>query len=131
MSISNMLRPSSTLGSKIRRTGDTLRNTASAEINDYQRRFSKVEKFYDLLFKDLIVEKSDSREASLTARKLFGKDIVSLVAIDGTEYSRPLFDMIIFYAGAYSCEGKIDFTNDGLARVKYKDRFMEQGGDVS
>jgi len=125
------LRERSALGSKIRRTGDTLRNTACAEINDYQQRFSKVGKFYELLFKDLIVEKFDLGEACQTARKLFGKDIASLVAIDGTEYSKPLFDMIIFYAGAYSCEGKIDFTGDCIARVKYKDRFMEKGEDVS
>jgi hypothetical protein len=57
---------------------------------------------------DLIVEKCDSQEACQTARKFFGKDIAKLVAIDGTEYSRPLFDIIIFYAGAYSCEGEIE-----------------------
>jgi len=42
-----------------------------------------------------------------------------------------LFDIIIFYAGAYSCEGEIDFSGDGLAQVKYKDRFMEKGEDIS
>jgi hypothetical protein len=118
---------SSALGSKIRRTGDTLRNTATSEIKDYQQRFSNVANFYELLFKDLIVEKCDSGEACQTARNFFGKDIAKLVAIDGTEYSRPLFDIIIFYAGAYSCEGEIDFSGNELPQVKYKDRFMEKG----
>jgi len=83
------------------------------------------------IFKELIVERCDSKEASQTAREFFGKDIVNLVAVDDTEYSRPLFDMIIFYAGAYSCEGRLDFSVDGIARVKYKDRFMEKGEDAS
>ena len=39
------------------------------------------------------------------ARKLFGKDKVNVVAIDGTEYSKQLFDMVVFFAGSYSCEG--------------------------
>jgi hypothetical protein len=80
------LTASSALGSKIRRTGDTLRNTATSEVKDYQQRFSNVANFYDLLFKDLIVEKCDSREACQTARKFFGKDIAKLVAIDGTDH---------------------------------------------
>jgi hypothetical protein len=41
--------------------------------------------------------------------KFFGKDNVNFVTIDGTEYSKPMFDMVIFYAGAYSCEGNITF----------------------
>jgi hypothetical protein len=31
------------------------------------------------------------------------------VAIDGTEYAKQFFDMVIFYAGAYRCSGRIDF----------------------
>lgn len=73
-----------------------------------------------------LVEKCDSREACQTARKFFGKDIAKLVAIDGTEYSRPLFDIIIFYAGAYSCEGEIDFSGDGLAQAKYKNSWRKE-----
>lgn len=98
-----------------------MRNTATAEIKDYQQRYSNVANFYELLFKDLIVEKCDSGEACQTTRNFFDKDIAKLVAIDGTEYSRPLFDIIIFYAGAYSCEGQIDFSGNGLPQVKYKD----------
>jgi hypothetical protein len=47
----------SLLGSKIGRMGDILRNTASTQIDDYQQRFCAVSEFYDLLFKDLIVDK--------------------------------------------------------------------------
>src|SRR5690348_270796 len=104
--------PSSTLGLKIGRMGDILRETASTQIDDYQQRFSSVSEFYDLLFKDLIVDRCNKKAAYETAKKFFGKDTANFVAIDGTEYSKLMFDMIIFYAGAYSCEGTIDFSSN-------------------
>lgn len=78
---------SSLLGSKIAGTGDILRATTS-QIEDYQQRFSKVSKLYDLLFSDLILERCDADAAHMTAKKLFGKDVAKFVAIDGTEYSK-------------------------------------------
>ena len=51
--------------------------------------------------------KFDTSQACRTAHKFFGKNNVNFVAIDGTEYSKPMFDMVIFYAGAYSCEGSM------------------------
>ena len=118
------------LGKKIGRAGDILRRTTLSRIADYEERFSKVSPWYDSLLKDLMVDSYDIIEACQTARKLFGKDKVNFVAIDGTEYSKQLFDMVVFFAGSYSCEGSIDFSDNGL-RVSYKDRFMDQGRDVS
>ena len=63
-------------------------------------------------------------------QKVIWQDKVNFVAIDGTEYSKQLFDMVVVFAGSYSCEGSIDFSDNGL-RVSYKDRFMDQGRDVS
>ena len=60
------------------------------------------------------------------SKKILWKDNAKLVAIDGTEYSRPLFDIILFYAGAYSCEAEIDFSGDRLAQVKYKDSWRKE-----
>jgi len=127
---------SSLLGSKIGRMGDILRNTASTQIDDYQQRFSAVSGFYDLLFKDLIVDKCNKKAAYETAKKFFGKDTANFVAIDGTEYSKLMFDMIIFYTGAYSCEGTIDFTsssssNENNPQVKFQHRFLDRGKDIS
>ena len=121
---------SSSLGKKINRAGDILTKTAISRINDYEERFSKVSKWYDSLLKDLIVDRHDKFEAYQAAKKLFNKDKVKFVAIDGTEYSKQLFDMIVFFAGAYSSEGFIDFSENRV-KVNYKDRFMDQGMDVS
>ena len=78
------------------------------------------------------MDKYDTSESCRTARKFFGKDSINFVGIDGTEYSRPLFDMIIFYAGAYSCEGTINFSEEReKIEVKYQNRFMDWGKDIS
>ena len=102
------------------------------QVDDDQHKFSRVSRLYDSLFKNLIVNKYDTSESCKTARKFFGKDTINFVGIDGTEYSRPLFDMIIFYAGAYSCEGTINFSEEKeKLEVKYQNRFMDQGKDIS
>jgi hypothetical protein len=103
----------SRLGHNIERLGNILRNTASSQIEDYQHRFSYMAALYDIVFKDLIIDKFDTQQACITAHKFFGKNNVNFVAIDGTEYSKPMFDMVIFYAGAYSCEGNIAFSQEG------------------
>jgi hypothetical protein len=123
---------SSLLGSKIGRSGDILRESAFLQVDDYQHKFSRVSGLYDSLFKNLIVDKFDIGESIKTARRFFGKNTISFVGIDGTEYSKPLFDMIIFYAGAYSCEGTIHFSEEREnLEVRYQNRFMDQGKDIS
>jgi hypothetical protein len=107
--VDNHLSNISKLGHNIDRLGSMLRNNASSQIKDYQHRFSSVADLYDTVFKDLIVDKYDTEQACITAHKFFGKDTVNFVAIDGTEHSKSMFDMVIFYAGAYSCEGNITF----------------------
>ncbi|MDQ3902537.1 MAG: hypothetical protein M3247_02615, partial [Thermoproteota archaeon] len=100
--------------------------------------FSSMAGLYDTVFKDLIVDRYDTQQACITAHKFFGKDTVNFVAIDGTEYSKPMFDMVIFYAGAYSCEGNITFSKieqkgeEGeKIRITYNDKFIGQESDIS
>jgi hypothetical protein len=122
----------SRLGHNIERLGNILRNTASSQIDDYQRRFSSMAALYDTVFKDLILDKFDTQQACITAHKFFGKSNVNFVAIDGTEYSKPMFDMVIFYAGAYSCEGNITFPQEGgKIDILYNDKFIGHTRDIS
>jgi hypothetical protein len=39
------------------------------------------------------------------------------VAIDGTEYSKPMFDRVVFFVGAYSCEGNITFLEEQEEKI--------------
>ena len=54
--------------------------------------------FYDTVFKDLIIDKFDTRQAYVTSNKWFEKSSVNFVALDGTEYSKLMFDMVILYS---------------------------------
>jgi len=39
-------------------------------------------------------------------------NIVRFAGIDGTMYSKPLFDLIIFFGGAYAAIGTIEFRRE-------------------
>ncbi len=123
----------SLLGSRISKTGNMLRKTALDQIDDYQLKFSKVTDLYNYLFKDLIVDKYDFTNAYYTAKNFFGKDNLHFVAVDGSEYSKPLFDLVIFYAGAYSCDGSIEFSEQykGKLKINYQNRFIDHSLDIS
>jgi hypothetical protein len=124
------LEKSFSLRTKIDRAGDILRRTTFSRINDYKERFSRISNWYDSFLVNLMVDNFDTFEAHKTAKMLFRNSKANFVAIDGTEYSTQLFDMIVFYAGEYSCEGSLDFSDNGI-RASYKERFMDQGKDVS
>ena len=59
----------------------------------------------------LIREGYNKEIAYRTALNLFGKDITSFLAIDGTESQDQQLDMMIFYAGAFGYIGKLHFND--------------------
>lgn len=95
---------SSYLGTKLARMGSVLRKTATSRINEYQKRLDDANRLYEPLFRDLVVDMISKEQACKTAVDFFGRESIKFVAIDGTEYSRPLYDIIVFFAGAYSAE---------------------------
>ncbi len=46
-------------------------------------------------------------------------------------YSRPLFDMVIFFGGAYASTGSVTFTTDSEPRIEYDSKTLQQGMGVS
>ena len=66
---------------------------------DYERRFASLAHLYDNLLADFIVNSQDNTKARKTAEEFFGTGTVRFAAVDGTMYSRPLFDMVIFLVG--------------------------------
>ena len=50
--------------------------------------------------------------------KLFGSERVKFAAVDGTEYARNMFDLIIFFGGAYVSFGSITFHKDAKPSVE-------------
>jgi hypothetical protein len=80
----------------------------------------------------LLRDRYDKQKACRTAHKFFGKGNANFVAIDGTEYSKPMSDMVVFFAGAYSCEGNITFLEEQEEKitVTYNDKFISRVSEI-
>ena len=87
------------LSDTMRRTCDTLRQGAFKQVMDYEQKFLTMKNIYDEFLVDLIRTSFDSKTAFETAKEFFGDVSVRFAGIDGTMYSRPVFDMVIFFGG--------------------------------
>lgn len=120
-----------TLSNTVKRTCDTLRQGASRQVTDYEQRFSALKNLYDDLLKNLIVTEFNQKEAWATAEEFFGENTVRFAAVDGTMYSRPLFDMVIFFGGAYASTGTVTFSENASPKVKYDSKTLQQNMGIS
>jgi hypothetical protein len=121
----------SSLSSTIKRTSDMLRQGASKQVTDYEQRFSSLQNLYGGLLSNLIKMDFDCKQVSKTARDFFGANSVRFAGVDGTMYSRPLFDLVIFFGGAYASTGTVTFTENGKPTVEYDERTVQQGAGIS
>jgi hypothetical protein len=121
----------SSLSDTVKRTCDALKKGATKQITDYEQRFSALKNLYDDLLSNLIKQGFNTKEALETATDFFGSTTVRLAGIDGTLYSRPLFDMVIFFGGAYATTGTITFSENTAPRVKYDAKTMQQNMGIS
>ena len=119
------------MGDSLRRSSDVLRNGASAQVLDYEQRFSSLRSLHDSLLSNLIRTEFSHREAYDTAESFFGKTGVRFAGVDGTMYSRPLFDLIAFFGGAYASTGTVTFVEDGRPVVEYDERTLKQAAGIS
>jgi len=121
----------SSLSDAIKRTSEVLRLGASSQVLDYEQRFSSLRNLYDDLLSNLIRMDFDQKEAYETAKEFFGTSSVRFAGIDGTMYSRPLFDMVIFFGGAYASTGTVTFAEKDKPTVKYDERTLQQSAGIS
>jgi len=121
----------SSLTRKIRRTSDLLKLGASIQISDYEQRFRSIKGLYARLFQNLIRSEFSQEKAYETATNFFGSNKVRFTGIDGTMYSKPLFDLIIFFGGAYAATGTIEFKREGKPVVQYDNRFLNESIGIS
>ena len=121
----------SSLSNAVKRTCDVLKHGASMQVLDYEKRFSSIEHLYDGLLSNLVKMDFNPREACETAKQFFGAESVRFAGVDGTMYSRPLFDMVIFFGGAYASTGTITFLENAVPSVVYDEKTIQQGAGVS
>jgi hypothetical protein len=119
------------LGDSIKRTSDALKRGASAQILNYEQRFSSLANIHEILLSNLIRTDFDCREAYETANEFFGTESVRFAGIDGTMYSRPLFDLVIFFGGAYASTGTVTFQRNAKPQVRYDERTLQNAAGIS
>jgi hypothetical protein len=120
------------LSNVIKHTCDNLRQGATRQVTDYEDRFSILKGAYDGLLVNLIKSDWNQKEACETAKEFFGLDMVRFAGIDGTLYSRPLFDMAIFFGGAYASTGSIKFSETtSKPEVEYDAKTIQHNIGIS
>lgn len=108
-----------------------MQNGAMDQIEEYRARFETLDGMYERIFASIIKSNFDSRSARETANKFFGTDEVPFAAVDGTEYARPLFDLVVFFGGSYAARGTIRYVDNGPPTVEYEDHFLKSGRALS
>ncbi len=126
-----MTEPSSIIGRRIRSTGQQLLDGAQRQIVDYKTRFERLEGVYDSFLHRLINTYSPDKVDVEFVDRFFGKRDLSVVGIDGTVYKNPTFDLIVFFAGAYTAEGTIHVNDDGSLSIEYGANHLDSGMGVS
>ena len=119
------------LSDTMKHTCDNLRQGATKQVTDYEQRFSVLKDAYDGLLVNLIKSGFNPKEAWETAKEFFGSESVRFAGIDGTMYSRPLFDMVIFFGGAYAVTGTIKFIETAEPQVEYDAKTIQQNIGIS
>jgi hypothetical protein len=122
---------SSPLTSQVTKLGNDLRSSSESQVSDYKKRFDTVKGMYDEFLKDLIVQGFNSKKCFDFASKFFGSPKIEFAAIDGTEYAREIFDLVIFFGGAYACIGEIDFLPNSNPIIKYNEKVIQEGWGIS
>lgn len=122
---------SSSLSDAVKRTSDMLKLGASMQVLEYEQRFSSLKNFYESPISDLIIMNFNCKEALETAKEFFGASTVRFAGIDGTMYSRPLFDLVIFFGGAYASTGTVTFLENDKPKIKYDKKTLRQSAGIS
>ncbi len=121
----------SSLSDALERTSEMLRFGAANQVENYERHFSSLRNLYESLTSNLMIMDIDCKEASNTAEEFFDDYDVRFAGIDGTMYSRPLFDLVIFFGGAYASTGNVIFRGHHKPEIRYDKRTIRRSAGIS
>ncbi|UCE11806.1 MAG: hypothetical protein JSW61_07705 [Candidatus Thorarchaeota archaeon] len=126
-----MTEEGSPVGRKLRRTGDLLLGGAEKQVQSYRTRFNKLVGCYDSFLSRLVLSYTPQDIDFSFIDSFFGKRNLRFAGIDGTIGKHPVFDLVIFFAGAYPAYGSIGIDDDGNMKLKYEEKYLERGIGVS
>ena len=122
---------SSFIGRRLKQTGDLLLGGAQKQVGDYRSKFEGLKGTYDDFLSKLIVSYSGAKFDVSFVDEFFGKRNLSFAGIDGTILKHDVFDLVVFFAGAYSAHGEISIEKSGEAKITYDEKYLERGVGVS
>jgi hypothetical protein len=122
---------SSPLSNTIKRTSNLLQLGASGQVTEYENRFQSLRALHERLLSDFIISDFNTEKAYETAKQFFNSSTIRFAGIDGTMYSRPLFDLIIFFGGAYASTGTVTFTKNNKPTIEYDTKTLSQAAGIS
>jgi hypothetical protein len=121
---------SAPLSRQFRKAGETLQKTVSHQVTDYSRRFEPLSNLHSQLLVNLIRTDFNREGAESTAKGLLGSSRITFTAIDGTEYTNSMFDLVAFFGGSYAANGTIDLSQDP-PKIEYSKNLMKEGMGIS
>ncbi len=116
---------------RLKHAGQLLLGGAASQIEGYRGRFEALQGTYEAFLNRLIRQYSDERVDPQFVDSFFKKRILKFVGIDGTLHKRPVFDLVIFFAGAYVAQRTITVDDSGILSVAYEDDYKDAGISVS
>ena len=122
---------SSFIGRRLKQTGDLLLGGAQKQVSDYRGKFESLKGTYDEFLSKLLIQYKSGQFNSKFVDEFFGKRKLKFVGIDGTVLKQDVFDLLIFFAGAYPAFGTIEIDDTGKAKLEYDEKYLERGVGVS
>ncbi|MFW9809677.1 MAG: hypothetical protein ACFFE6_09880, partial [Candidatus Thorarchaeota archaeon] len=122
---------SSFIGRRLKQTGELLLGGAQKQVVDYRNKFKGLVGAFDDFLSKLLVSYAAAKFDISFVDEFFGKRNLTFAGIDGTVLKYDVFDLVVFFAGAYSAHGVISLQNDGRAKIEYDEKYLERGMGVS
>ncbi len=125
----NVLR--SALSRRLRSTSVQLMAGAQRQVTDYLSRFENLTGAYERCLRRLIRQYPDRRADPEFVESFFGTRTLRFAGIDGTMAPKPMYDLLIFFAGAYASEGTVEVAGEDEMVVRYDEKYVNKGIGVS
>ncbi len=122
---------SSFIARHLKQTGGLLLGGAQKQVKDYKGKFESLKGVYDEFMSKLLISYDSATFDPKFVDKFFGKRNLKFAGIDGTVLKYDIFDLLIFFAGAYPAFGSIKIEENGESEISYDEKYLEHGVGVS
>lgn len=123
--------PTDLISDMIKRTSNLLKQGAVEQILEHEKRLNPLQTYYNDILSERIVSNFSTQSAYETAKAFFGKSDIQYAAIDGTMYIRSLFDLLIFFGGAYASTGSIRLNKTSPPTIQYETEAIKKATGIS